>query len=130
MTKTTDTTLWTTPSITLPCEHRLFQATPYCMKRSLPRDLQVRGMTDDLLGAWAVADNSGVTPEQTEDGILWLDQRRNIKLDDGAPRIPVLTPDGTTSVFITNAAGLFVISEMFRWNVNILPGNLYRAVRL
>lgn len=48
---------------------------------------------------YAIADISGKTPDQTEDGILWLDRDRPIKDNGGDALLPViLHSDGTPKV--------------------------------
>lgn len=116
--------LWQTPSITLPDEHRIFRATDYA-RGAMPKQFFPR---NDDRGYWAVADNSGVMPDETDDGILWLDFATSIKISTGSPQIPIISPEGKRSTFVTNAAGLFVLSDKFRWTVNV-NGTLYRAVR-
>jgi hypothetical protein len=39
---------------------------------------------------WAIADNSGTTPDRTEDGVLWLDFSRPLRVNLGGGCIPVL----------------------------------------
>lgn len=52
----------------------------------------------------AIADNSGRTPEDTEDGILWLDNKRH--LDAGSremgPSIPLVNDDDEPSRTISD----------------------------
>lgn len=128
MTKT-DTTMWLPNPITLPDEHRIFCATEYAIKRSLPRNL-LHDRKIEELGAWAVADNSGDTPDTTDDGILWLNISRNIMIgsDPSSPRIPVMDVYGKDHYIITNVAGLLMLADTFRWTINV-NGKMFRAIR-
>lgn len=112
----------------VPCQHRIFKATEPCMLTSLPRTMRSNKSVAEF-GAWAVADNSGSTPERTDDGILWLNFQKNIMLcDDRTILIPVIAPDGSMSSFVTNPAGLFYLMDKFRWTANVM-GTMYRVVR-
>src|SRR4051794_30537130 len=75
---------WANPT-RLPDGHRLFQATePYNQPglHTISMNLLL-----DKRGMWALADNSGLFPADTDDGVLWLDFSRD--LSAGTP----LTPD-------------------------------------
>lgn len=49
----------------------------------------------DLIGRIAVADASGATPELTDDGVLWLDRTRPIRLGgEESAHIPLLRDTG------------------------------------
>ena len=37
---------------------------------------------DEASGYVAIADNSGPTPDRTEDGILWLDERQELTIKE------------------------------------------------
>jgi hypothetical protein len=72
----------------------------------------------------AIADGSGDTPEQTDDGVLWLDFSRPLMLgrkpnsmDYG--NIPLLTPDSEQTTTITDVATVFLLSSWFNWDVNV-----------
>ncbi len=124
----TDTRLWMPNPVKLPDDHTLFQATDLGIKAfKYPRAIA----SNDDIGAWAVADESGGFPDETDDGVCWLDFSTRIMLGTGNrhPTIPIITREGRR-VFVTDAASLLIISDMFRWNINIYPGTLYRAVRL
>jgi hypothetical protein len=56
----------------------------------------------DSFGRWAAADNSGTTPNTTDDGTLWLSPHRVIKVEENRRYIDVISDiDGkmyTTSI--------------------------------
>jgi hypothetical protein len=124
---TTTTELWEPGPILLPDEHRIFRATHDCVRRNYPHG-HVREVG---AGVWAIADNSGETPDQTDDGILWLDFNNRIMVGgkDRSPTIPVLSSEGKRHVVGVNPATLFVLSDMFRWTLNV-NGRLYRAFQI
>lgn len=112
---------WIRHTITLPDGHRLFRAF-----QPLPRGLMALVPATIALppqgGIWALADESGETPEQTDDGVLLLDFSRS--LDAGSheqsPFIPLLDGDGVPRHSITNAATLLKLSLSFGWPINNL----------
>lgn len=75
----------------------------------------------DYGGMVACADASGTYPEQTEDGILWLDRSRPIVLgDDNSATIPLKRPDGEEcatgeynqdAILVANAFGFEVVVQ-------------------
>jgi hypothetical protein len=81
----------------LPDGHRIFQATSQVYIGSLPAEL-----VNDPRDLWALADNSGTYPHDTEDGVMWLDYRRPLTAGLSAteqneglfPSIPLVTKDG------------------------------------
>jgi hypothetical protein len=120
------TSSWT-EEITLPDEHRIFRASPDCLLTSFPRGLR----PSNEFGEWAIADNSGDTPERTEDGILWLDHATRILLGRGygnTIHLPVMSPDSKRHTVVTDAASLMILSDKFRWTASV-DGTLYRTVR-
>lgn len=70
----TNLTRWDLKVVFGPHDHRLFR--------------------EEATGRWAVADNSGTLPEDTEDGILWIDGSRTISIVNGSYLLP-LTQDHT-----------------------------------
>lgn len=48
-------------------------------------------------GAYAIADDSGHFPDETDDGVLWIDLNRPILLDNWA-RLPLVDEQGEESV--------------------------------
>ena len=114
-------------TIALPDGHYLFRATDYCIKRSFPHGFR----PNDEFGEWAIADDSGGTPETTDDGILWLDTNQRILLGKGhgnAILLPVFTPEGKRFTTATDAASLLILSDKFRWVMNV-DGAMFRGVR-
>ncbi len=126
MTQHTHTVMWRPTPIVLPDEHRLFQATDFGLVH-FPKGFR----PDEERGEWAIADNSGDWPDTTDDGILWLDFSTNILLGKAYGRtihLPVTTPDGKRFTTVTDPASLLILSDKFRWTLNV-DGVLYRAVR-
>jgi hypothetical protein len=79
----------------------------------------------------AIADESGATPEATDDGVLWLDFERPLSL--GKPYgevettgiIPLKTPDSDETTTITDMPTIFLLATWFNWRVNV-RGILHR----
>ena len=100
-----DTYHWE-PVIVLPDEHRLFPLHGNPFK-------------------WvAIADNSGATPEQTDDGVLWLDFDWNLIISgpDGVLCIPVKrameNPHGRDRFStVTNMSTMLYLSATFNWPI-------------
>ena len=96
-----DTYHWE-PVIVLPDEHRLFTLHGNPFK-------------------WvAIADNSGATPEQTDDGVLWLDFDWNLIISgpDGVLCIPVKRQrDGERFSTVTNMSTMLYLSATFNWPI-------------
>lgn len=75
-----------------------------------------RFFEDKNTGRIAIADNSGPTPDRTDDGVLWLDSSRKmlVKLEHNCVRLtmPVTTPrDSSWSVGITIAEAHWLLRE-------------------
>ena len=95
-TKTTLHSLWT-KQINLPDGHRLFAASGNVYIGALPSEVAA-----DERGIWAMADESGIYPHDTDDGVLWLDFRRPLDAgasktegyDGATPTIPLLDKGG------------------------------------
>jgi hypothetical protein len=71
------------------------------------RIFQAVGLTDYGQGqlkqagyphGFAIADNSGGTPELTDDGVLWLDESKPIKVDATHVTFPLVDGRGATSI--------------------------------
>lgn len=94
------------PVVMLPDEHRLFPARGNPFK-------------------WvAIADNSGATPEATDDGVLWLDFARDLTIaHDGSLCIPVKrgedeNPHGRDRFStVTNMSTMMYLSSTFDWDI-------------
>ncbi len=78
--------------------------------------LRIRGghryFREEGTGRIAVADDSGATPDRTEDGILYLDTGRPIRLGEQAD-IRLLSPDGRRYSTVESAAhGVLVAAHL------------------
>jgi hypothetical protein len=129
---TTTPLIWDNP-IKLPDEHRLFKLErPYTNLKGIGSRLSrvPAKLLSHENGMWAVADNSGHFPQDTDDGILWLDFTSNLMVPaSSSPGVPLINPiDGKGCSFVTNTAGAIVLSDMFRWTMNV-NGQLFRTVR-
>lgn len=93
--------------IPLPDEHRLFaEVYPPPL-----RDQDTR---------WAITDNSGLTPEDSDDGILWLDFDWNLMISspDTVLLIPVKRDkDGERFATVTDASTLMILSNDLGWPI-------------
>lgn len=79
---------------------------------------------------WAIVDMSGRMPEDSDDGILWLDQSRPLKVGTRhAATVPVIdTKEAQASVPI-DATSLLVLSKMFRWTIyDDIRGHYYNVI--
>jgi hypothetical protein len=94
----------------LPDGHRIFETDDV--------QLTPRNHEQDILN-WAIADNSGEFPHETDDGIMWLDRERALRADAGMlPAIPVIDNDGNENWVISNAAALLFLGRKFDWTVS------------
>jgi hypothetical protein len=79
------------------------------------------------LRAWAIADNSGSTPDRTDDGVLWLDMSRPLRVSVEQEygmmvSIPVRCECGGMRVGWTGTGigGLIVLRRLFpAWKVEV-----------
>jgi hypothetical protein len=75
--------------------------------------------------AYAIADDSGKTPDQTEDGVLWLDSSRCLIVDKDEsfdpPRehlaIPVIDDNGKRSRTPSDMSTLLHLANMLGWQI-------------
>jgi hypothetical protein len=76
--------------------------------------LHVRGghrfFRDRLCGRVAVADDSGVYPESTQDGVLWVDETRWISIHESSATIPVIDPEGNRSSTTEHVDGALLVA--------------------
>jgi hypothetical protein len=122
MTKTTSDR-WTNP-IKLPDGHRIFQQR-YRKNDEPALELWNRINRAGGHGVWAMADNSGHYPEDTDDGILWLDFTRDLSAgapvtedhDAITPTIPLMDMRGMSVSTITDACTLLWLSLRFDWTI-------------
>lgn len=93
----------------LPDGHRLFFNTA-------PHDSEYKA---------AIADDSGRFPEDTDDGILWLDFSRTLDVRSGDEQeresiaIPLIRADGSQTRTPTDAATMLHLSREFRWTIGV-----------
>jgi hypothetical protein len=69
---------------------------------------------------WAIADNSGREPQDTDDGILWLDFDWNLIISspENALCIPVKRErDNERFSTVTNLSTLLSLSQEFEWPI-------------
>ncbi len=71
-------------------------------------------------GRVAVADDSGSTPDRTDEGVLWLDTSRSIRSNDGNGwHVPLLTPDGVRTVTISSQAEALALRDRFGMRITL-----------
>jgi hypothetical protein len=105
-------------------------------KRTLPDGHKLFMDEGDGEWGWALADESGETPDQTDDGVLWLDLTAplTIILDDSfdPPResfaIPLVDEDGKQTRSVTNARTMLFLARAFQWDIYDTQGNHKFAV--
>lgn len=93
--------------------------------------------TDRSLPMVAIADDSGELPQDTQDGIMWLDFGRHLMAGSplsaegmfDPPSIPLLTDDGSESRTITDDPTMLMLSHKYRWGINA-HGILFTAHRV
>ena len=131
----TQTPIWTNLT-KLPDGHRLFQAVqpiPPAIKLTLPRSIALP--TNG--GVWAMADDSGRYPTDTDDGVLWLDFSRDLSagapvtnVSEGVtPGIPLVDEQGTECSTISDMATVLTLAVKFNWTINCL-GTLVKVTKL
>lgn len=77
--------------------------------------------TDKALPMIAIADASGEEPQDTDDGVLWLDFARSLmagSVTNEPPTIPVLTDDGTEKRIITDDPTIMMLGHKYSWDIN------------
>lgn len=67
---------------------------------------------DSQGGRIAVADRSGYFPDQTEDGILWLDTTRSVEIGLTRAEIPLIRRNGDKSWTIMTAPVGLKVAQM------------------
>ena len=69
----------------------------------------------------AIADNSGREPQDTDDGILWLDLNRPLMVGSNDKRemftIPLLGMDGEETRTISDSSTLLFLSAEYDWPI-------------
>lgn len=78
---------------------------------------------------WAIMDESGRRPEQTTDGVMWIDQSRCLDASTRhAPLIPMLDQNGEQHATVTDTPTLLFLARMFRWTiVDEVRGHYYNV---
>lgn len=72
----------------------------------------------------AIADNSGETPDRTEDGVLYLDRSRPLRIDDysGAQTgcwLPLRYPNGQLTSTVVDSRTVAILAGKYDWDVEI-----------
>lgn len=98
---------------TLPGGHRLFT------KREAP-----------FTGKVYVADESGQTPDLTDDGLLWLDLSRPLLVQGVGASVPVLSFDAGNQWVGVGVADLLWLSDKYGWVIQTTGASRYRGVRV
>jgi len=104
---------WNAP-VPLPSGHRMFSS------------------GDDPFKHVAIADNSGRTPESTDDGILWLDFEWPLMITspDRVLSVPVKRErDDERFSTVVDTATLLYLSATFQWTIQDQDDNTYYTVR-
>lgn len=94
---------WQGVGTVLPSGHRIFEAHAHQPVEGLP---------------WAVADDSGGTPDQTQDGVLWLDRSRPLQISETFCTVPVISEDGDKTAVGCGGATILMLARMFEWSIN------------
>lgn len=67
---------------------------------------------------WAISDQSGRLPQNTNDGVLWLDRERCLNASTHhAPTIPLRNEAGEQYSTPTDTPTLLYLSRVFRWAI-------------
>lgn len=98
----------------LPDGHRLFDAVGH---------LRVSGRC-----LTAIADDSGDYPQDTDDGVIWLDFRRDLSVGTTC-FIPCYDADSEPVNITTDAATIMCLSSKYDWRVNVL-GTIFKAMKI
>jgi len=110
-------TVWS-EVITLPDGHRIFYP-----------DTDIVLSNDKPLVA--IADESGTRPEETDDGVLWLDYDRplSVEFHGSHQAIPVRDSDSDSKFVISDARTLLMLSAKFNWDIQVGEDRM-RAIKL
>ena len=77
---------------------------------------------DDDPASIAIADNSGREPQDTDDGVLWLDFNSDLEITKDEGRaiflIPLVNPNGKKSYSVGDAATVMMLAAEFDWPVS------------
>jgi len=78
---------------------------------------------DTHSGDYAIADNSGPYPDNTDDGVLWIipNQKLQFKTQgQGSLPIRVINSEGKISYAFTSLDGGLVLQNLFGWSLTLL----------
>ena len=122
---------------------RVSQPGAWELDHRLPDGHRVFSLRDTSLGLrWAIADESGPTPPETDDGVLFLDidpdrplhisHERRYEAD--APEravysIPLLALDGQLTRTPTDAASILILAHKYDWPVKVQWSGFARGER-
>ena len=89
-----------------------------------------RVFATDAQPGFLIADDSGETPDQTDDGELFLELRRNLSIEqverDGRIEtrcsIPLRTAEGEMTSTPSNPVSILNLAHTFRWAINVGDG--------
>jgi len=81
----------------------------------------------------AIADDSGREPQDTDDGVMWLDFTRNLSIHGGVNQtfqIPLINGKDDESRTISNASTLLMLSAMLEWPIeDRIEGAIYSVTK-
>jgi hypothetical protein len=85
---------------------------------------------DTTNGRLAIADDSGDRPDQTDDGVLWVDPSRHVceVREGGCMLLPLIREDGAKSVAVANVSEALWVAHRLGMDVRTLGGLRFRAV--
>lgn len=109
----------------LPDGHRMFPLIkPYA--NALIGKIPIKTVWHQEHGLWAIADDSGREPQDTNDGVLFLDFSTPLGIgrkvggsygDTGS--IPLVDTEGKQTRTPSDAATVFLLASEFNWGVNV-----------
>jgi hypothetical protein len=114
---------WASP-VTLPDEHRIFHG-------SLNPFTNDKAVVEQSKGV-AIADNSGYWPDETDDGVLWLDMDWNLIISspDKVLCVPVKNDAGERFSTVTDMSSLLYLSAEFNWPIeDQITGQTYTITK-
>lgn len=77
---------------------------------------------------YAIADHSGKTPELCNDGVLWLDRKRDIQIGRDSFLVPVRNDNNNPFVVGMNAGDALMIANMLELPVKIIYLGRYQIM--
>lgn len=81
-------------------------------------------------GKIAVADDSGSTPDKTNDGVLWLDTERPIRVTTSSADIPlIVASDGRKSYTGETVNGALEVALKFNMHVVLADAKTWKMFR-